>query len=55
MAKRSSFYTPPVEDDEEEQLALKETLDSFREAFESLNSEMTATRDQLQSRKCSTL
>ena len=42
-SKRNSFYAPSVEEDEE--LELEETLSSFREAFESLNTSMTATKE----------
>ena len=36
----------------DEDLRLKETIDSFREAFKMLNSQMMATREQLYSCKC---
>ena len=49
MTKRTSFYTPPTE--QEDDTELSETLEGFKEAFESLNTEMTATREQLHNRK----
>ena len=52
FSKRRSFYYPP-EETKDEELDLKETLDGFKEAFESLDTEMIATREQLRNGKFS--